>query len=40
MYRSDLGWGGDPFYKVEEEGWYVMERASLVTVLGWEKGSQ
>ena len=34
MYRPDLGWGGDPFYKVV--GWFVIGRASLVNVMGWE----
>ena len=28
MYRSDLGWGEGPFYKVEVVWWYVMGRAS------------
>ena len=32
----DLGWGGDPFYKVEVVGWYVMGPASLVSMIGWE----
>ena len=34
MYWSDLGFGGGPFYKIEVVGWYVMKRASLVTVIG------
>ena len=25
MYRSDLGFGGGPFYKVEVVWWYVMK---------------
>ena len=34
MYSSDLGLGGDPFYKVEVVGWGVMKRVSLVTLIG------
>ena len=34
MYWSDLGLGGDPFYKVEVVGWYVVKQASLVTMRG------
>ena len=37
MFRSDLGLTWDPFYKVEVVGCYVMGRASLVSVIGWER---
>ena len=36
MFRSDLGFPWAPFYKVGLLGWYVMERASLVSMIGWE----
>ena len=40
MYWTDLGLGGDPFYKVEVVGWYVVRRASLGTVRGWDRLSE
>ena len=40
MYWSDLGFPWDPFYRVEVVGWYVVGRANLVAVRGWDKGSQ
>ena len=36
MYWSDLGLAWDPFYKVEVVGCYVLGRASLVSVKGWD----
>ena len=36
MCLLDLGSPLDPFNKVEVVGWYVIEWASLVTVIGWD----
>ena len=31
-----FGFPQDPLYKIEVVGWYVMKRASVVTVIGWD----